>query len=352
MKAVIVSDLQAAQHGVMNEEGISLWFLDLIKELKRIFHFCVREEVTHFIVLGDVFHERGSLDVPVLNMVHQAIKQFADFGIEVIILVGNHDWDDLGKHHSLEVFKPFCRVISSPERFKSGGLEIVAIPYLPKYSNISAALKQLQTPNTDLVLLHCGIKGYVMHTGYKWEEGVELHEIRKRKKDRGLVSCFIGHYHQFEKLRKECFFVGSLFRVDWSDVNKDKYFAYYQPGKPTMFFETQGPRFVKVFTSTGDISHHLEPLICGAYVKVDFKGSLDGLGAVKERILRMGARYVEVEDFNNVVSAISEAPSSNIKLPELVESYVEGSDTHLDKGKLLKVGLSTLEEASSSFKPS
>lgn len=359
MKLVMLGDLQShnwKRYPETDKDGNNLRLMDTVNELGRIRKLSTKNKVDAVAVLGDIFEARNTLDVTVLNAVYRAFYDFVDHGMKLILLVGNHDRTDVGREHALEVFKPFCEVIERPTTLKIAGAELVAIPFHPRTAALRRAIQMCVTRDTKLLLMHTAIKQLQMPDGKTWGEGIALDDIPRH------VLAMLGHFHRFTELRpNRVWYLGSLTQIDQGDASIDKYFAVYDSAKSKMaFYPTQGPRFVSIDVDTlpsdrkgVDNSELVEKLYyqcAGNFVTVrTLPPEVTDLAEVSDFLKKCGARHVEF----GLRTTLPMSPGrvytptmQDAKPIDVVKTYVEETDTQLDKEELVETGVAIIEQVS------
>jgi DNA ligase-associated metallophosphoesterase len=88
IKALLVSDVHLGKPETFQRHGIPIATQVNIATLARLQHACDRTQAEHLIVLGDLFHARIGLVDEVIDF---WLKFLAQTGLEVSLIVGNHD---------------------------------------------------------------------------------------------------------------------------------------------------------------------------------------------------------------------------------------------------------------------
>lgn len=341
MKLVFIGDLQThawTAYGSVTPEGLNERLLDTIRELERILHACILEGVKHVFILGDVFQERGKLDIVVLNSLYRTINRFRESSIDVYLLLGNHDRYPVGDYHSLEVFRPICKVIDQPATLKVGEISIYAIPYIPDQEKLRQLVADTPT-KTDILIGHFAVKELKLPHGKIWGEGVSLAALPDR------AFTFLGHYHRFTKLqgKKRAYYIGSLLQIDWGDFNIRKYYVVYDhETKSIQKRESFGPRFLHIRHRGDSVDRNIRALVKGNFVFVELISEISDVGRIKKQYEDLGARYVEIELRSLDKEVVIETKRS---IDNLLEDYVRKSNISLSKGSLIELGKGWLREA-------
>ena len=358
MKIVCIGDLQMHKYSRFPEtdsEGVNLRLLDKVNELGRIRRLCTKNRVEVVCILGDIFEARNSLEVNVLNATYNAFQDYATHGIRLILLVGNHDRTDVGREHALEVFKPFCEVVDSPTTLRFSHWNIVAVPFHPSARSVRNAIRKCVTQDTRILLLHTAVKTLKMPNGKTWGEGIDLEDIPKH------VLCLMGHYHRWHELRtNKVFYLGSLMEENQGDASIAKYYAVYDSERGKVDFHlSSGPKFIGVDVDELPsekmtpatllaLEQHYAALVRGNFVTVkSIPQDCMDLGAVERYMIQCEARHVEF-------ALKTQFPSSPPKiLPEsyndpvhmdVIKTYVEDTETSLDKEQLVMDGVDIVQQ--------
>ena len=359
MKIALLGDLQAkspALYPATDKDGVNLRLLDVIHELDRIRQVAAKREVEAVCVLGDIFDQRNTLDVIVLNQVYRAFRRYVDSGLRLIVLVGNHDRVDVGHEHSLEVFKSFCTVVDTPQRIVLRGGIIVAIPFDPTPQKVEDAIAEYVTDSTNLLLLHEAIQEVWLPNGKVWGEGIRLNAIPPH------VITLAGHFHRWREVREgNVYYVGSLQQVDRGDTGIVKYYAVYNSETHTVVFpKTHGPQFVNL-----DVPFMPDvDLPAGRYTQEEFheafaikvQGNFVTVqsippnwtdnAAIQRALLALGARQVDLA-FHTEMPIVPPQLLGKAETPAavaVVEEYVASADTTLDKTTLVEQAIEIIED--------
>lgn len=322
MKAYIIGDLQAHawKQFETDTSQVNSRLMDLINELKRIRQLAVKNKVTNVFILGDVFEERGKIDVVVLNMLYREFLKFKKQNIKVITLVGNHDKVPLGDFHSLEVFQDVCTVCDEPTVYKFRGAKVLAIPFQAESKDTVKALKKFGR-DVDMILMHTAVRGAKLDSGKTWDEGIRLKHIPKKP------YVFMGHDHSFKQLRKRVWYVGSLLHVDWGDAGKEKFFVEWNSKNKPVFHHTEGPVFKQFkVPETTRLKKTLRSLknCSGNFVRIYYAGSFTDFSKIKRIVTRLlKARYVEVFPETHILTAEELHQTINYDLDPVLKKYVK-----------------------------
>ena len=169
--------------------------------------------------LGDLFDNRNSLPIIVINKVEKILKEMSDI-LPLHIMVGNHDLWNKGSNdvNSVRLFGYMNENIKVYE--KTTTLEIfdkklVLMPWVEKRKNM---IQEIKDNPGDYLFCHSDLNGCRMH----------LNSIAHRNPDKidveefsGYKNVFSGHIH-IRQENKNFTFIGSLYQMDRNDYGDKK----------------------------------------------------------------------------------------------------------------------------------
>ncbi|MCE1255352.1 MAG: exonuclease SbcCD subunit D [Anaerolineae bacterium] len=277
--------IDMAGHGRHDPEtGLPYRVIDFLKALDHIVNAAINEKVDLVIFAGDAYKDRTP--VPTFQREWgRRILRLSRAGIPTLLLVGNHDLSPaIGRAHALQEFEtleiPHIKVISrpmvlGPDDLEGLPLQIIALPWVTRSGlmanmepttenskNINAKLEELVTelilnkineadPNLPLILAaHTSVQG----ARYGSERTVMLGNDMLLST--GLVTnprldyVALGHIHKAQNLNEghhpPVIYPGSIERVDFGEVDDDKYFVLAELSRGSCevkFCKLDGRRF-------------------------------------------------------------------------------------------------------------
>jgi DNA repair protein SbcD/Mre11 len=288
--------IDIAAHGKHDtESGLPVRVLDFLKALDTIIDAAIDEKVDLVIFAGDAYKDRTP--APTFQREWgKRIMRLSNAAIPTLLLVGNHDISPAsGRANTLQEFDtlavPHVHVIYKPEFLKPADLEglpiqVLGLPWIFR-SGIMAALglsgadldnvnEQLEIrladilgkwleqldPNLPTILTaHGSVQGAQYGNERTVMLGKDLILPGSLVKDPRLDYVALGHIHKAQDLNQgsqpPVVYPGSIERVDFGEVNDEKYFviASIERGRTTYEFrKLNGRRFfdrlVKVTSQT------------------------------------------------------------------------------------------------------
>lgn len=244
MKAFLLTDthfglqpLSYDKHLKMMKEFFYEFFIPLIKENY--------EEGDIVIHLGDLYDNRTSIPIDVLNTVEQIMSDIAKI-LPIHLIVGNHDifnksTNDINSPKSLR-WIPNINIYEEPTILELGSKKCLLMPWVEKRKDQIAYLQQYS--GSDYLFCHSDLSGCRMHlnsVAWKNNHKVDIEDFS------GFKYCYSGHIH-IRQENKNFKFIGSPYQMDRNDVGDQKgiYILDIETGKESFHPNTISPQFIKL----------------------------------------------------------------------------------------------------------
>lgn len=180
--------------------------------MKQIFTFCVNRNIKDCLFLGDMFEPKDLIPNKTLMKLTKWLNLFEKQNINIIALMGNHDFADEA-YPSLAIFEMAFKnffLIREPTKFSIQGLPIGFIPYIRNEKEFVNAWNEVgKWDNIDIVCFHRELPGMVYESGYKVEKNynyvVDL--------DRLYLT---GHIHIPQTIGKNIVCVGAPYQTTFT----------------------------------------------------------------------------------------------------------------------------------------
>ena len=169
--------------------------------------------------LGDLFDNRTSLPIIIINKVEKILKEISDI-LPTHIMVGNHDLWNKGSNevNSVRMFSYMNKNITVYENtttIEINNQKLVLMPWVEKRLDM---IKELGSNPGDYLFCHSDLNGCRMH----------LNSVAHRNADKidvenfgGYKDVFSGHIHITQQ-NKNFRFIGSLYQMDRNDTGDQK----------------------------------------------------------------------------------------------------------------------------------
>ena len=284
MRAIITSDWQAEFSN-----------LDLCEQAwRQVLNICQEQKLETVVLAGDLKQHYNPVDIRVTKWWMRAIERAIKAGLEVIVVLGNHD--RVGQYTDAQNWLPILRragakVFDKPCFHYTGKDEGFAIlPYTTDVKRLKREARQLAKRATkkDVLLFHADLKGCAYNAlGKKSESRLTHHDLQSE----AYLACVGGHIHLYQRLGKNTYYTGSPFCSDWGEANQRKGFVVVEdrrigfvPSRIPGWFDNTYPNF----PSEG---HSEDNSWAGARVKVHVSCSVDGdYQAALARARRLGEK--------------------------------------------------------------
>ncbi len=335
MKIAIITD---THFGARNDnQNFNEFFYKFYEEI--FFPTLVERGITSCVHMGDVVDRRKFISYKIANdFRNRFIKRFGELGIDLHILIGNHDtyYKNTNEVNSMEelVGKDRHKIYTGPEVVDFDGVPIQFIPWI-NAGNYDETLAALSRSPADLAMGHLEINGFEMHKGQPCSGSYDKEMFRR------FDTVFSGHFHH-KSDDGQIYYLGTPYEIYWND---------YQDPKGFHIFDTETrelERIVNPYTifekiyyddSTKDYNKHNFKDYKDKYVKliVVNKKDLYGFDQFVDKLLKADAHEVKIiEDFSeldpeNVSDEIIEKTEDTMTL---LENYIEELDVTLDKERL------------------
>lgn len=307
--------------------------------------FCVTNKIYRILHAGDVFHKRGSISVNTFNAAHRILQTFGSYGIEMIIIAGNHDQVDssIQPDTSIHTFaKSFEMIVAESPLVTTFSdyneqVSILCLPYRRDKHQVLSQFHQLKN-NLDtrqsILLMHCGVTGGAVGSGmHLMTDDYSLDELQWDK----WKYVVLGHYHRPQLLSHNTFYCGTpvqnTFNDELPDDENGGYNGFFVIDTAKRFdvefIPLKQPRFITV-----DSVDKIKNYSSDNYFRV--KTNVDDVSDVGDNV------RVEVEKDYKVDTRSSIGLADTFE--EAAKKYHQENYTG-DYNESLELGLSLLSEA-------
>jgi len=248
--------------------GCNSRFHETAKSFRDALTYAREHDCEAVFVLGDIFHTRGHVAVPVYNGVYRLLEEANKGKIPVYLYPGNHDFVDLkamhAEHslHSLFMYGSVCTLVDQPTLVETDSFAVGIIPFSMDLDAITLASQQLYPsaskllrPNTKqtVLMLHHSVNGAV--TGpHEWQMPNRLNVADLNQ---SWDYIFSGHYHKHQFVDK-LVYVGGPLQHDFGEREYTPGFIHLMPDGTWEHIENKtSPRFIITETEDSSIVSNL-----------------------------------------------------------------------------------------------
>jgi len=347
MKIAILNDTHC---GIRNAADI---FLDNAGKFysEIFFPYLIEHDIKQIIHLGDYYDHRKFINFKALNHNRKVfLSRLRDHGISMDIIPGNHDTyykntnelnalKELQGHYMNEV-----HIIMEPTVMEYGATKIGMLPWINN-ENYDESMEFVRNCKADILGAHLELDGFDMMKGLKAHDGMDPAPFKR------FEMVLSGHYHT-KSTQDNIHYLGTQFEFYWSDAHDKKYFhvldtdtreltAIHNPN--TLFhriiYDDERHNY-----STMDVSN-----LDHKFVKIVVvnKKDLFTFDRFVDRIQQRSIHELKIsENFDEFMgNAVEDEGISVEDTTELLDSYVDGVDTDLDKDRIKKEMRNLLIEA-------
>ena len=346
MKIAIITDTHfGARNDNLNFNDYFYKFYD------DIFFTTLKERgITTCVHMGDVVDRRKYISYRIANAFrNRFISRFKELGIDLHILIGNHDtyYKNTNEINSMDelVGRDRVWIYSEPQVVEFDDVPIQFIPWINS-GNYSQTMEALTHSPAQIAMGHLEVSGFQMYRGQYSEGGWDKELFRR------FDTVFSGHYHH-KSDDGQIYYLGTPYQIYWNDYDDPKGFHIFDTGTREL------ERIVNPYTlfrkiyyddTQEDYSNHDVDQYKEQYVKliVVNKKDLYEFDKFVDRLLVADAYDVKIiEDFSewdasNVSDDIVENTEDTITL---LDRYVDELDVTLDKNRLKNTMKSLYNEA-------
>ena len=225
----------------LNEHGLSSRLQESLDIEDWLHSFMIQHRVTTHIRLGDLFEKKNIVDAVVYSEVMKRVKKNKDWGIEEVILSGNHDQAQGETRSTLEPLQisNLATIISEPTYLTIEGLRFCIVPYMGAAKSHKEALGYLadrySAIDDKFLLGHFGIHGAKTGSEFILREYLHTEDLFLEQYNYG----FFGHIHEPQNITGNSMYIGSFSQRSFADEGS--------------------PRRVILLDNKGDIQEHRLP---------------------------------------------------------------------------------------------
>lgn len=291
--------------------------------VKSIAKYCKERDIPEVVFTGDLFHT-STVSAETSIAAYEAFSAFKANGIDLSLLVGNHDQSSrTGGFHSLSFFRELGTVFdverhaAEAPRRSIAGLPAYFFPYTDDESVLKAYLASCEG-EPYFLFLHQGVSGIEVNS-----KGFTLNEIlTPAMVPSSCVMAFTGHYHSFKQVSNNLIIPGSTVQLNKGDAGESRgWLDIAVEGDRVVditFVESQASKFIILHED--DLANSSEkplPDFSNNFVIVRSTGNYSP-EELSVAALKMGAVSTEISPMHKTDTTTK---ISNIKVASLSEVF-------------------------------
>mgnify|MGYP000158396003 FL=1 len=348
-KIVVLND---THFGVRNSSDIFIEYHRRFFE-ETLFPYLKRNNIKQILHLGDLYDHRKYINFKVQHASRKMfLEKIHEMGISMDIIIGNHDTyykstNDLNSlKELLGYFTSNINIVTEPRVLDYDGLRIGLVPWINS-ENYTESIRFIKTCDAPWLAGHLELAGFDLMPGMKATDGMSPDLFSR------FETVLSGHYHTKSE-QGNIKYLGSQMEFTWADAGDPKYFhvidtetrtveqvrcpirvfekIYYDDRKMNYFEDYDVSdlenKFVKVV-----VIHKSDPFT--------FDRFIDRIQQIDHHDLKIAENFDEFLGENvDVDEQISVEDTT-----ELLDSYIENTETDLEKDRLKELMRSVYVEA-------
>jgi len=336
VKIAILNDTHC---GIRNSSQI---FLDNASEFYSNVFFpeCERAGVKQIIHLGDYYDNRKVINIKALNHNRKHfLQEMRKRGMTMDIVPGNHDtyFKNTNDMNSLKEllghFMNEVNIIMEPTVMEYGSLKIAMLPWICQ-DNYDKSLEFIANCKADWLAAHLELNGFEMMRGVKATHGMS-HDLFQK-----FELVLTGHYH-CQSRKDNIWYLGSQMEFFWSDAHDSKFFTIIDTEKRSLNrIRNPYTLFEKIVYNDKETDYNKYDVkkLNKKFVKVVVVERSDTFAFDQfiDRIQSQDIYDLKIsENFNEFIGANVDDEGLQVDdTPQLMDDYVDGVETDLDKDKI------------------
>ena len=336
MKIAILNDTHC---GIRNSSEIFLKNSeDFYNEV--FFPTCEKNNIKQIIHLGDYYDHRKFVNFKALNHNRKHfLNELRTRGMKMDIIPGNHDTyykntNDLNSlKECLGHYMNEIHIVMEPRVMEYGSLKIALLPWICN-DNYDASMNFIRNCKADW------LGGHLELGGFELMRGVESHDGMNHKLFEKFELVLTGHFHVSSR-KDNVWYLGSQMEFFWSDEGDPKYFHVIDT-ETREIEKIRNPYtlFKKIVYNDDkmDYNNYNVDDLDNKFVKVVVVNKSDTFlfDRFIDRIQNRNIHELKIaENFNEFLGENVEDEGLEVDdTPQLVDDYIDGVETDLDKSRI------------------
>lgn len=337
MKVAVLNDTHC---GIRNSSEI---FLENAATFYKetFFPYCLENGITQILHLGDYYDHRKFVNFKAMNHNRKHfLEPMRKYGMKMDIIPGNHDTyykntNDLNSlKECLGYYINEIHIVMEPRVMEYGSLKVALLPWINN-ENYEESLEFIKNCKADWLGGHLELNGFEMLRGVKNTHGMD-HTIFSR-----FEQVLTGHYHTASQ-QDNVWYLGSQMEFTWNDAGDKKHFHVIDT-ESREITKVHNPHtlFEKILYNDEQMSYNDYNVsgLTNKFVKVVVinKNDIFSFDRFIDRIQSENIYELKIaENFSEFLGDNVEV-DENVNFDdtsEIVDSYIDGVDTDLDKDRI------------------
>lgn len=348
-KIAVIND---THFGIRNSSDI---FIDYHRRFfeQTFFPYCKKHGISQILHLGDLYDHRKYINFKVQHASRKMfLEKLTEYGMTMDIIPGNHDtyYKSTNELNSLKellgYFTSNINIIMEPRVLDYDGLRIGLVPWI-NGENYNECMRFIEKCDAEWLGGHLELAGFDLMPGMKATDGMSADVFSKYE------MVLSGHYHT-KSQQSNVRYLGTQMEFTWADAGDPKYFHVID----TETREIEAVRcpitmFEKIYYDDRKMNYFEDydvSRLDGKFVKVVVVNKTDPFTFDRfiDRIQQMDHHDLKIaENFDEFIGENVEVDDeiSVEDTTQLLDSYVDNSETDLEKDRLKELMRSVYVEA-------
>lgn len=318
-------------------------YRDILRSLEEAIKYAIRKKVKYFVLLGDSF-DRPNPSNFLRQELLWALNKLWDYKIHTFILMGNHEFANQCHPFSGLNYLNLngTNVISSPCKLTIEDLEFVFLPHNKEIDSKTKTWKEIfkefkakKEGKCRIVLGHFPVSGSkVGPSDFQLPASVTKKMLKELKAD----LILLGDIHKSQKLFKDCYYVGSMNRINFGERNEKKRFIHITKKMKVKSIELESRKFVH-FTVGEDKYEKVKDAIVKPIINCD-EADINKHDTTKiiERLERAGSHFILPIVWNiESRKAKNKRTASEINKKKYLKKFIKRNFPKENVNKLVKL---------------
>ena len=325
---------------------------DCLDVLRWAFQSARERNVKDVLFLGDLFHDRQKIQVLAYHNTFEIFKEYQD--LNITLLLGNHDlwfydkWD-VSSVMPLSAMSN-VEVIAKPCTLEIAGLSIDCMPFTHDPITLIKESFQQKSP---VLCAHIAVDDAVLNKLYNTKAEVSIEsekDVVKVNKDvfNGWQKVFLGHYHCEQRLDERVEYIGSPLELSFNEAFQQKHIILLNTADLSCEY------IVNEFSPKHLIIKHDQMVgydLNNNFVQIQVE-DIESSDIIDIKKSIIDSNHVQSLEFKELKTKDIKEEHSELQTKfdiahgDVLERYVEVTNTELDKIELLNIGRSLVESMS------
>lgn len=335
MKIAILNDTHA---GIKNGSDMFLDYAERFYE-NTFFPYLKEHGIKKILHLGDYFDHRRFVNFKVLKRNYDHfISKLEEYDITMDIILGNHDvyFKNTNELNSLnEILSQYNRIkiFNNPTVVSYDSSDILLLPWLCE-ENYEESISAIQKSKASIVAGHLELGGFEVMRGIKAPHGMD------KKLFERFDMVLSGHYHA-KSGNGNIYYLGTQFQFTFADANEDKYFHVLDTETRDLSTVLNPDNMFYKLVYDEDKIPDIKEEHKDSYVKVIVlnKKDLYAYDQWLDKLHKVGPFEIKIsESFEEYLGEnVDDGGIATTDTPTLLNSYIDSTETNLNKNVLKKL---------------